>query len=170
MDFNQFLNSLVTIAIRLIPNNDCEQSIKTLLNEYILALENNISQERIEANKNLVQILDMENDKNMHMIISTVRKALAPYFKYYSSGKELLSYQAFMKFCTDFEIFPQTCSKQFIVKLFHMLSNMQLAKPVKKEKAVLSIDDELFAQGIAICAIEVVYMPNDLPKDEKVNS
>ena len=168
MDFNQFLNSLVTIAIRIFPDSDCEKSIKCLLNEYILSLEEKISGERIEKNKNLVQILDMANDKNMMMVLEIVKKSLSPFFKYYTAHKEYLCFASFMKFCSDFEIFPQTCSKQFIVKLFHMLANMQLAKPIKREKPNQSIDEELFVQGIAICAMEIVYLPADPPKDEKV--
>ena len=82
MDFNQFLNSLVTIAIRIFPNSDCEKSIKCLLSEYIFSLEEKIAKERNDKNKNLVQILDMTNDKNMQMVIEIVKKALSPFFKY----------------------------------------------------------------------------------------
>jgi len=168
MDFIQFINALGALAQSFYQSVNIDDAIKQFLNDYIFKLENNLANDRKEKNRNLVRIMDIIKDENLSALVELVRKSIAPFFKAYTYPKTDIDFNTFMKFSMDFEIFPGACTKQFLVKLFNTLHNLQLTKPFKKERRCNCIDDELFTKGIAICAFEKDCDAVGITSEEKV--
>jgi hypothetical protein len=171
MNFKQFQGSLCLISSKIFLLKKREEAVQLLLDNYILKLEIFLSVERVVKNKNIVQILDISKDNELGKIIELLRKSFSPFFKFYCGNKATMDIASFIKFCTDFEIFPSLCSKQFLVRLFGTLSNLQVTSGNNKNSLSEAYIDQIrFMQGIVLCGLEISYSPINLSKEEKVNA
>ena len=91
---------------------------------------------------------------------------LTPLYANYSDMKKLMNFSSFIKFTTDFDIFPTLLSKSILTKVFGILSNKHAED--YKEKDGMLIDNSLFTKGMALCAMEVIYQPVEPNYKEKV--
>lgn len=67
--------------------------------------------------------MEILKDDKIVDLLGCVHKAMMPFFSFYSDPKtELLGFEGFSKFCTDFEIFPDILSKPKIMRFFKTLS------------------------------------------------
>ena len=71
----------------------------------------------------------------------------------------------FIKFTSDFDIFPSLLSKSLLAKVFGILSNKY--EEESKVEGML-IDEQLFVQSMGLCAMEVIYQPIEPNYKEKV--
>ena len=73
----------------------------------------------------------------------------------------------FLRFHTDFDIFPSLLSNPMITSIFGSICNkLQISKSV----CDMYIKKESFTMSVAICGLAVVYLPVDPPYKEKVSS
>jgi hypothetical protein len=94
-----------------------------------------------------------------------MHKLLSPLYVYYCDNKKLMNLNMFIKFTADFDIFPSLLSKSLLAKVFGILSNKY--EEESKIEAML-IDEQLFVQSMALCAMEVIYQPIEPNYKEKV--
>lgn len=67
--------------------------------------------------------MEILKDDKIVELLGCVHKSMIPFFSFYADSKtELLSFEGFLKFCTDFEIFPDILSKPKIMRFFKTLS------------------------------------------------
>ena len=89
---------------------------------------------------------------------------------YYAEKKtEKMNFDQYLRFCTDFEVFPAILSKSKIVRLFQTLSGFfestqqnQRASPEK------IIDEHLFVEALALTAFEIPYKAPQPSEYEKI--
>jgi hypothetical protein len=67
--------------------------------------------------------MDLLKDDTMVEILGCVHKTMLPYYAFYASSKGLMNFDGFIKFCTDFAIFPDILSKSRIMRFFSTLSS-----------------------------------------------
>jgi hypothetical protein len=95
----------------------------------------------------------------MHTLLESVHKALLPYFMVYADRRsQLLSFENMLKFCTDFEIFPDILSKAQVINLF-----MSQTKVTDKTK--MKVDQTQFIETLARIANEITL---DISMPEKI--
>lgn len=67
--------------------------------------------------------MDILKDETIVEILGCVHRSMMPYYSYYADQKtQLMTFDAFSKFCNDFEIFPDILSKPKIMRFFKTLS------------------------------------------------
>ena len=82
--------------------------------------EQNESVERnVELLKEMSNILQ---DKAVAELLSYVHNIVRIYFDIYTEGKGMTDYETFIKFCRDFGIFPELCSKMVLHSTFYALA------------------------------------------------
>ena len=79
---------------------------------------------------------------------------MLPYYRFYANSKGLIDLDAFVRFCSDFGIFPDILSKPKVYRFFKTLSTFY-QEPNKSQAAV--IDEHLFIEALALTAFEVIY-------------
>jgi len=116
-------------------------------------------------------------------ILATVHKNIGVYFKYYADSRARINLTAFIKFLTDFEIFPIYISKARINKFFYTLAALETVEPdittidhlcsklssmssrtgprmkINPDQTELEVlDDNLFVEALCLIAIEIYDM------------
>eukprot|EP00826_Nyctotherus_ovalis_P011058 TRINITY_DN12888_c0_g2_i8.p1 TRINITY_DN12888_c0_g2~~TRINITY_DN12888_c0_g2_i8.p1 ORF type:complete len:332 (+),score=76.37 TRINITY_DN12888_c0_g2_i8:125-1120(+) len=174
MDFDQFLSALRLIAQKIIPDADQEQAFSKLIEEYILVLYDEKPNERAITNETLLSLMELLRNKEMAEFMEVVHKSLYPYYKTYCGSKGLMTLDSFIRFCSDFEIFPDITTKPRLSRMFQTVANIYNSEAgISRSRSVVdpeaSIDDNLFVQIIALCALEVPYKEPQPDNFEKVS-
>ena len=91
----------------------------------------------------------------------------------------MMSFEAYMKFCIDFCIFPDLVTKPMLYRIFHTLSHineMQLPDASVTQSSFLMdknpslkdfLDEHLFVESLALCALQIEGYPDDLTEVER---
>jgi hypothetical protein len=178
MDFDQFLSALKLIAQKLMPEIDQNQALSKLLEECILPLYDEKPNERVVTNETLLALMELLKDKDMAEFMEVTHKSLYPYYKTYCGTKGLMTLDNFIRFCSDFEIFPDITTKPRLIRMFQTVANIYSTEAgISRSRSVVDpescIDDNLFVQTIALCALEVPYkepQPDNFEKVEHVTN
>jgi len=182
MEFEQFIQALFMVANKLMPDLANDLAFEKLVEESILPLDRGTVSERAISNDTLVALMDLIKEKEMAKFLGVVHKSLYPYFKTYCSPKGLLTLDGFMKFCTDFGIFPDIVTKPRLNRIFYTIASIfatggaapsQMPIPSQSRSRMdnnenVGIDDNFFVQAIALCALEVPYREPQPSNFEKV--
>ena len=111
-------------------------------------------------------------------------KILVKYFDAYT-GKTIMEYELFNKFCRDFDIFPEMCSKTLLHSIFYELSEAQRAdecklNPDQMKKIMMSkiknqvftsgeyLNQERFIDAVIICALKCRFLEQEARPIPKV--
>ena len=172
MEFCHFIKALHLISQKLAAEGDSEQNFNGIIESCILPLNTGECNERVVSNETLVSLMELINEKEMAEFLDIVHKSLYPYYKSYCKSNGLLTLSGFTGFCTDFEIFPDIISKPRLNHIFNTISAIIESGNKGKSKSKVSmeshcIDDNMFIQVIALCALEVPYknpQPNNFEK------
>jgi len=173
MDFDQFLSALKLIAQKLMPDKDQDQALSKLIEDCILPLYNEKPNERVVTNETLLGLMELLKNKEMAEFMEVVHKSLYPYYKTYCGPKGFMTLDSFIRFCSDFEIFPDITTKPRLSRIFQTVANIYSTEAgVSRSRTVVDpeacIDDNLFVQIIALCALEVPYKEPQPDNFEKV--
>ena len=177
MDFEQFLAALVLVAQKLMPDLESDQSVAKVIEECLLPLDSTLATERTVSNDTLVTLMNLLKEKEMTRYLSVVHRSLEPYYKAYANTRGLMLLDGFLRFCSDFGIFPDIVAKPRLSRIFYTIANIYMtgALPSRSRvdqhelpgKSPAVIDDHLFVEAIALCAFEVPYkepQPSDYEK------
>ena len=176
MNFDMFLVALKMIAEKILPDDPIEKSMTFIIENYLLKLKQNESAERDVTNSQLLELMNILKDSEVVKLLSLVHSSMQPYFKYYANAKNLMTIDAFLKFCSDFSIFPDIITKPKLSRFFNTLvsiynSTLNSNKDSKiniGEGMVNAIDEHLFIEAIALCAMEVPYKEPEPDCIEKI--
>lgn len=101
-------------------------------------------------------------------VLGLIKKKLQPYYKEYCLPKEEnIGLEGFITFARHFGIFPQLISRVKLTQLFNNLAALYpLLKKKKEDNSPVSskkpeetrkgiIDEKLFIEALAMCAVEI---------------
>jgi len=176
MNFETFINSLFLIAQKTMPLSPYEESIPYIIKLHLYKLLPESVTERNVSNNQLFELMQILKDKTMVQLLGLVHKSLQPYYNYYASQNGLMSTEGFLKFCSDFSIFPDVTSKAKLMRMFEILSNIYICtfesshKQLKMAESKYNgyINDHLFIEALALCALEIPYNVPEPDNIEKV--
>ena len=163
LDFSTFQRALVLVASRIFPDQSAEQAYATLLNEYILRLDAQLQLAPSDSYF-VSRLASLLQDSDVLDVLSLSHSAVVYYYSYYAGPRGLLDYTGFIKFCRDFSIFPDICTKPKLLVLFNALAGVFSAGQTKRlEDPEGVIDENLFVEALALVALELNISSSPLP-------
>lgn len=176
MTFHHFLQALGKVAEQVSPQLPPDEALLGLLETNILKLEGTLSGHGMSPEQ-IRELLHTLREENMQQPLLVLQRCLEPYFQFYSDSKGFMTREQFIRFCVDFEVFPDIVSKarlvQFFVALAFLCKKKALGLTVtlsltRSYTAGLPIDQSssdvvdlpLFLDGIALCALEGLVPEN----------
>jgi hypothetical protein len=177
--FSQFLKSLESIAMRLYPESNLENAYLSFIQENVLTLENDWNDERGVSSSNIKQLIQLLKSEEMIEVLILVHKSLLYFYKHYSEPRGLMNFDGFIRFCKDFNMFPDLVSKSKLLRLFTTMAAFhaqteqpQISVSSRSSRTSQSkgdvIDEHLFVETLALVANEVVYPEPEPGPVEKV--
>lgn len=172
MDFNTFINLLEVTCLLIFRNKSAKDAITFIITNHILPLKQNLSIKN-DSSVHVNFLLEKQTSPQLVQILVLVHKAFLPIYKFYcNKNTYLMTFEQFLKFCVDFSIFPDVCSKSKLYSFFKSISGcMQITDTngnlVIKLDNIEYIDDNYFVDMLALCAFEIPYrdpQPNNLDK------
>lgn len=170
IEFRQFLKALELISKKVYPEQPVQEAFNSLLEEHILKLEAQLSEERASNSKAIQEIMEQFKAEEVIEALGLVHRSLLYYYKAYANPNLMMNFPSFIRFCKDFEIFPEIASKSKLLRIFHTLSgvstegldvSMQSISRTSideaPELAQECIDDKLFVEALAIISAEINY-------------
>jgi len=163
MDFNAFYYAVTLIAEKVYPNTPTSKALIALTESNIKAIES--KNDGVEKNTELLkEMFEKLREEEVIELLSWTSKTIKPYFSLYTHKKGIMNYETFFKFCRDFGIFPEMCSKIILHTTFYALSsiNSQLTETIRylNVEGVLEVkqseeylDENLFVEALALCAL-----------------
>ena len=155
MDFPTFQRALELVACRMFPELSPEQAHVTLLEEYILRLDAQLQLAPPDSYF-VTRLAALLQDAEVLDVLSLSHSAVVYYYNYYSDSQGFLNYNNFIKFCRDFAVFPDMCTKPKLLTLFNALAGVfsagQDKRPGDPEGV---IDENLFVEALALVAQEL---------------
>ena len=129
LEFATFLKAIEMIALKMYPELDVTNSVKIVI-EKIIKLKNMPNVEKRTAGfHQITNLKEILNDETLMEIMSVIHKNIGVYFDYYSDSKRRMNLVSFIKFLTDFELFPMYISKARINKFFYTLAALETIEP-----------------------------------------
>ena len=163
MDFNQFLTSIIHISFRATSSGNMVEGVKMIV-DIILKLDSNENKEI--SDPNVLRLMNILKNDEIVQFLSVVYQSLLPYYLCYADPKRLINFQALVKFCTDFDIFPDIVNKAKLMKFFETLKKIYQSTSETKNDDF--IDEHLFTEAVALCAFEVQYKEPEPSEVEKI--
>lgn len=172
MDFAQFLKFLEVLAEKLYPGLGIEEAYMNIIENCILQLDNEGSTQRGLNSQYVNTLMEMLKDEDMIEALGIVHKMFTPYFVFYADTHGFMNFTSFIRFCKDFQIFPDVISKSKLLRFFYTLSGIFAQTEVpENEESIASehnrapeqtekdvIDQHLFVEALALIAAEVTYI------------
>lgn len=93
-----------------------------MIRDRILPLVNNVSDSRTVQNSKIQSMLESLEDDTVIELLTDLYQAVFKVYELYANYRGHMEYQAFMKFCTDFSIFPDIVSKGDVHRIFMNLA------------------------------------------------
>lgn len=94
-------------------------------------------------------------------------KAMNPVYKFYMNKQGLLNFDAFLKFCSDFSLFPDLISKSKLNLFFKTTLDASSIFTDNGENEI--IDQGTFVEILAQCAFDLPYRSPEPGSVEKVH-
>lgn len=183
LEFATFLKALEMIAQKMYPEIDVQSSIKIIIEKVCKLRDSKHVEQRTIGFHQITHLKDFQQDESQMRILATVHKNIGVYFKYYADSRARINQTAFIKFLTDFEIFPIYISKARINKFFYTLAALETVEPdittidhlcsklssmssrtgprmkINPDQTELEVlDDNLFVEALCLIAIEIYDM------------
>ena len=172
MDFNQFLKALEVLAEKLYPGMDLDESFMNLIENCILQLDNDENSQRGMHSQYVNTLMEMLKDEDMIEALGIVHKVFSPYYSFYADTHSFMNFTSFIRFCKDFQIFPDILSKAKLLRFFYALAGIYAQTETPERLETLSvehqrapeqtesdvIDQHLFVEALALIAAEINYI------------
>ena len=148
----------------------------------------------IERNVELLnEMFAILQEKSMSELLTCVQDIIRIYFDTYTEGTGVADYATFIKFCRDFDMFPELCSKMILHSTFYALAfvNSRVIDDPEPSASILHsprssgrkkmerktksgakvreyLDLPLFVEALALCAFQSKAFERDSDHIEKV--
>ena len=67
--------------------------------------------------------MEILKDENIVEVLGCVHRSMMPYFQFFANSKTgEMNFDCFLRFCSNFEIFPDILSKPKLMRFFKTLS------------------------------------------------
>ena len=152
MDFQQFQMALIYIANKCNPTISILESVKIIIDR-VLQLDKPESKEERGGNDGLLMTI-LKNEQAVQFL-SVVYQSLLPYYLCYADPKKLMNFTSLVKLFTDFDVYPSLLNKSRLMSIFETLS--KIFQSSNGETSEEYIDEHLFIEAIALCALDVQY-------------
>eukprot|EP00359_Climacostomum_virens_P003527 CAMPEP_0204908800 /NCGR_PEP_ID=MMETSP1397-20131031/7680_1 /ASSEMBLY_ACC=CAM_ASM_000891 /TAXON_ID=49980 /ORGANISM="Climacostomum Climacostomum virens, Strain Stock W-24" /LENGTH=589 /DNA_ID=CAMNT_0052078451 /DNA_START=143 /DNA_END=1909 /DNA_ORIENTATION=+ len=171
-DFDTFLKALEIIAKRVYKDTELDASFIQLIEGFILKLENEWNTTRAAGSSSIQTILDQLRSEEIVELLGVVHTSVLYYYSFYADTRGLMNFNGFLRFATDFTIFPELLPKSKLLRVFCCFASIhsQTEQPeVSVSKYSLSdsrsievsdsnlIDEHLFVEAIAVISALVMY-------------
>jgi len=124
-DFSCFIKFLIKIGLKCFP--ECEsnsQSVLYTVEQYILPLLGKVNVERSVQNTRLTKLIALANTKVMVEFMTDLFTVVTQdIYHRYTLVKGQMTFDLFLNFARDHDIFPFECSKAALYRIFHSLSH-----------------------------------------------
>ena len=170
IEFRQFLKALELISRKVFPEQPGQEAFNSLLEEYILKLEAQLSEERTSNSKAIQETMEQFKSEDVIEALGIVHRSILYYFKAYAGVNMQMNFYNFIRFCKDFEIFPDVMSKTKLLRIFHTLSGVSSESldasahsvsriSIEEAPEIIEefIDDNLFVEALALISAEINY-------------
>ena len=168
IEFQQFLKTLQLISKKIFTELSIQEGFNKLLEDYILKLEALLSEERASNSKAIQETMEEFKNEDVIQALSIVQKSVFYYYKAYATTNLQMNFQSFIRFCKDFEIFPDIVSKTKLLRIFRTLSEISNENSEISIHSITSldenipmaedwIDDKLFVEALALISAEINY-------------
>jgi p25-alpha len=178
IEFQQFLKTLELISKKIFNDIPPQEAFNKLLEEYVLKLEAQLSEERATNSRFIQETMEEFKSDEIIEALTLVQRSVFYYYKAYSSINLQMNFSGFIRFCKDFEIFPDIVSKSKLLRIFKTLAGISLENSEPSIHSFSSlddnipmaedlIDDKLFVEALALISAEITYedpFPGPLPK------
>ena len=173
INFAQFFKAVEILAKKIYPGEGSE-ALKVLISRNLVKLTENSYEKEVQA------VQHMLKDSSLAEVLYMLGQCLIPYVRYYFTEKEQMTFEQFIRFCTDFSVFPDLVPRMKLYPIFYCLAGsyarntMALTGTRSLEKLLDSDDEyleaqfinfELFIECIAICALEAASI-NRSPEEK----
>ena len=161
LNFKDFYKSMLIVSRRIYQELSEEEALLKLINNNMRLLE--------EKNKNIGKnisslkgVVEKLKEKEVVEILDSVHKLVKLYFDAYSNGTGQMQYDEFIKFCRDFTIFPDLCTKMMLHGIFFSLAIKKSFNISTLPSQCLSdsddhkehLDEDRFVKALGLCALE----------------
>lgn len=172
MDFNMFLKALEVLSEKLYPGLSIDEARVNLIENCIMQLDNENTSQRGLNSQYVNTLMEMLKDEEMIEALGIVHKVFAPYYIFYADSHGFMNFTAFIRFCKDFQVFPDILSKAKLLRFFYALAGIyaQTEGPERLESISVEhmrapeqtesdvIDQHLFVEALALIAAEINYI------------
>jgi hypothetical protein len=186
LEFEHFLKALEIISGRLYPDLEDDVALQKIIDINLnqITPERNGALELVDTKlAHVKKLMDLLKNADVVDVIGKLKKSLHPYYAFYCDAASQITFEQFLKFCKDFEIFPKILARSKLMLLFYNLATLHpLINSNSKNRKGLTesargllesidnevIDENLFTEAIALCALEVDEN-TDVHPIEKIN-
>ena len=138
MDFEHFIKFMEQIAEKVFPSLPISQAFVYLLADFILPLLQELSETRCVQNKQILDLIGKLESEDLIEFLTVLHKAIIRYFLQYADQRGMVDFETYLKFCTEFCIFPDLVSKPMLYRIFHTLSDInELHLPGNANQSVM---------------------------------
>jgi len=121
LDFKAFYYAVTLIAKKLYPTLSTSKAMIELTEKNIKVLEEKNA--KVEKNSELLRgMFEALREEKVVELLTWVHKLVKVYFDAYTDNTGVMGYETFVKFCKDFGIFPDLCSKIVLHSTFYALA------------------------------------------------
>eukprot|EP01022_Parablepharisma_sp_SALTPOND_P033425 TRINITY_DN886_c0_g1_i1.p1 TRINITY_DN886_c0_g1~~TRINITY_DN886_c0_g1_i1.p1 ORF type:complete len:864 (+),score=102.19 TRINITY_DN886_c0_g1_i1:4700-7291(+) len=197
MDFKAFYYAITIIAKKMYPDLSTNKALVVLTEKNIKALEERNS--KVEKNSELLRgMFEALREDKVVELLTWVHKLVKVYFDAYTDNTGVMGYETFVKFCRDFGIFPDLCSKLVLHSTFYALAfvNSRIIEGTNpsncfannffldslsqaSQMSVTSVDraairrgeyldENLFVEALALCALRSKAFDRDNGNIERI--
>ena len=161
MSFNVFIQFIEMIAVKMNPKLSTETAFKKLIEECFVNLDNEaFSQANVDS---IEEKMNMIQEPEIIEALGMLHRSIIFFYRCFADGKGYMKFDAFIKFCREFSLFPDIISKQKLLKIFFALANIQneteapqnsISVDLRETPESDSIDEHLFVEALALVAVE----------------
>jgi len=142
----------------------------------------------------LKEMFNILQNKDVAELLGFVQNIIKTYFDKYTGGMGVADYSTFLKFCRDFEVFPELCSKMILHSTFYALAfvnsriigepeidpnnqseNITFTSKCKLERKTNTgikvreyLELPLFVEALALCAFQSKNLENETDNIAKI--
>lgn len=195
MEFETFLKAIELIAQKLFPEYDPCTSVSFLIEKHLLEISiPEVKEERSIGVHHIKILVDLLKNQDVVSVLTRVHNNMKTVYNFYADSKGKMNIHQYMKFCKDFNIFPDILAKSKIFRLFYSFSSLFMAAnngpeaqqpnhnastssnclPVERQKRAQEqteaelIDEHLFIESLALVSFEIPNGDREFSDLEKV--
>ena len=178
LDYSQFIQAIHLISRKIFNIKNEDDALDLLIKNFIEPLENDLLESKMSKINDLDDTISVVNSNEFFSLSSLIKKSLNYYYKVYTNKQLLMNSSGFLRFCRDFEIFPDIISKNSLLSIFDSLSAnssslqryfsySRLAEtPRSASEGVLNEDS--FIQALCVISLNVSYEVDNYDTNSKI--